>query len=252
MITTAKRWSSSMRIGAVFLLMATAALALPSSPGPPPAPSYAKTQIDIQNIKGWQDCTVCAGVGGNGPTAWTSLVQFQRYPSLSGSSAQFNIAGSTPYADALWWYQLGPDNAATNFQYDLDFYLTNPQAAQALEFDVNQSIGNLKFIFGTQCNIQAGVWDVWNTQAAVWEPTAIACTRPAAYTWHHLTWQFRRTSTQAVFVALTLDGVTYYVNQAYNARPVNAQEVNVAFQMDMNANATPYSAWLDNVTLTFW
>jgi hypothetical protein len=31
-----------------------------------------------------------------------------------------------------------------------DFYLANPDVAQALEFDVNQSNGVYEFIFGTQ------------------------------------------------------------------------------------------------------
>jgi hypothetical protein len=216
-------------------------------------PAGAITKSEIQNLTGWQSCTVCAGIGGNGPVAAFSMTPFQKSPSLTGSSAKFSISSSTPFADALWWKQLGADNAAANFQYDVDFYLTNPQAAQALEFDVNQSIGNLKFIFGTQCNIKGGaVWDVWNTAAATWEHTGITCTAPAAFTWHHLTWQLRRTATQTVFVALTLDGVTHFVNRTYNARPVSVSELNVAFQMDMDSAAQPFSAWLDNVTLSYW
>lgn len=215
-------------------------------------PANATVKSQIEDMSGWQSCTVCAGANGNGPTAAFSMQQFQSSPSLDGSSAKFNISGSTAYADALWWNQLGPSNSATNFVYDLDFYLTNPQAPQALEFDVNQSIGNLKFIFGTQCAMVAGVWDVWDAPSGVWRSTGVACTRPAALTWHHLTWEFQRTSTQTVFVAFTFDGVKHFVNMAFNALPVNAQELNVAFQMDLNSAAQAYSVWLDNVTLSYW
>lgn len=215
-------------------------------------PANATVKSQIEDMSGWQSCSVCAGANGNGPVANFSMQQFQSSPSLDGGSSQFNISGSTPYADALWWNQLGAANSATNFVYDLDFYLTNPQVPQALEFDVNQSIGNLKFIFGTQCAMVSGAWDVWDAPSGVWRSTGVACTRPAAFTWHHLTWEFQRTSTQTVFVAFTFDGVKHFVNMAFNALPVNAQELNVAFQMDLNFAAQAYSVWLDNVTLSYW
>ena len=216
-------------------------------------PPNAIVQSEIQNMGGWESCSVCAGAGGGGPVAGFSMLEFLSSPSLSGSSAQFSIWGSTPYANALWWKQLGGNNAISNFQYDLDFYMTQPQLAQALEFDVNQSTGNTKFIFGTQCNIRdGGVWDIWDTAGGAWRPTNIACLPPTAYAWHHLTWEFQRTSTQTIFVALTLDGVKHYLNQAYSAKPWSGTEINVAFQMDGDYAQHPYSVWLDNVTLSYW
>jgi hypothetical protein len=218
-----------------------------------PIPPGAAVKTKIQNMGTWDSCTVCAGSGGAGQPAQFGMAQFQASPSLSGSSAKFNIGGNTGYADALWWKQLGAANSATNFQYDLDFYIASPQVAQALEFDMNQSIGNLKFIFGSQCNLKnGGVWDVWDTAGGKWQSTGITCTPPAAFTWHHLTWQFRRVGSQTFFIALTLDGATHYVNRTYNAMPVSASELNVAFQMDLDFAAHPYSVWLDNVNLAYW
>lgn len=216
-------------------------------------PSNAIVKSNIEDMTGWQSCTTCAGAGGSGPTAGFSLTQFQASPSEDGSSAKFSIWGTTPYSDALWWNQLGADNSATNFKYDVDFYLTTPQYAQALEFDVNQSNGATKFIFGTQCNIRNGaVWDVWDTAGARWVHTAVACTAPAANVWHHLTWELKRSSTQATFVAVTLDGVRSTVNMTFNGKPASANELNVAFQIDGDYAQHAYSAWLDNVTLTYW
>lgn len=223
-----------------------------NSTAPPPPPSNAIVKSSIQSMSGWQSCTVCAGIGGNGPSVSSSITQFQASPSLSGSSAKFTIGGGVKYADALWWEQLGANDAITNFQYDLDFYITNPAVAQALEFDVNQGIGNLKFIFGTQCAIKSGVWDVWDSANVTWRSTGVPCTAPAAFKWHHLTWYLHHTATQAVFIALTLDGVTHYVNRAYNAKAESSQEINVAFQMDADSSATSYSVWLDNVKLSYW
>jgi hypothetical protein len=207
----------------------------------------------IQKMTGWQSCTTCAGAGGNGPAAafWTQ--QFVQSPSLSGASMEFWLGGSTPYSDAIWWKQLGANNGATHFQYDLDFFLTNPQYAEALEFDVNQSIGNMKFIFGTQCNIKSGgTWDVWDTAGNAWRSTGIACPVPSANQWHHLTWEFYRDSSVTYFVAVTLDGVRHNVNYSFFAKPWSANEINVAFQMDGDYAQHAYSAWLDNVTLRYW
>jgi hypothetical protein len=166
---------------------------------------------------------------------------------------QFSIGGGTPYSDALWWKQLGGNNGITHFQYDVDFYLTNPQFAQALEFDVNQSNGVYKFIFGTQCDIKdRQVWDVWDTAGHAWVSTGIPCSAPSAYQWHHLTWELYRDDSQAHFVALTLDGVKHYVNQAFWVQPSSVSEINVAFQMDGDNVQHAYDAWLDNVTLRYW
>lgn len=227
-------------------------VAITAASGTTPTPSGSTVKSQIQNMTGWQNCSVCAGIGGNGPTATLSLNQHQASPSLSGSSAKFTISSPTSFSDALWWRQLGADNAARNFQYDLDFYITNPKVAQALEFDVNQGIGKLKFTFGTQCSIGNGVWDVWDSANKHWVSTGVACTPPEAFKWHHLTWEFRRTATQAIFVAFTLDGVKHFVNKTFNASAQTVTELDVAFQIDQNRTHTTYSVWLDNVKLTYW
>src|SRR4051812_34354039 len=46
---------------------------------------------NIQSMGGWDSCTVCAGEGGNGPSAAYSMEQWQGSPSLSGQSTKFSI-----------------------------------------------------------------------------------------------------------------------------------------------------------------
>src|SRR5258707_15820057 len=83
--------------------------------------SSAQTvKSQIQRMTGWQSCVTCAGINASGPgasiyTATTSS------PSLSGLSRVFSIASGSPYADALWWKQLGAANGATNLVYDVYF-----------------------------------------------------------------------------------------------------------------------------------
>jgi hypothetical protein len=223
------------------------------SSGSSGVPPGATTKSEIQNMSGWHNCTVCAGIGGAGPTAPVSMVQFQKTPSLSGSSAKFTIGGSTPYADSLWWEELDAPNSATNFQYDLDLYLTNPQVAQALEFDITQYVDNQKFIMGIQCDFRSRkVWDVFNTGGNVWESTGVACTPPSAFTWHHLTYQGQRTGSETTVLSITFDGVTHIVNKTYKTAPTSGNGLAVSFQMDLDSAPTPYSAWVDNMTLSYW
>jgi hypothetical protein len=232
--------SVSILVVALFLL---AAASLRSSA------QTVKSQI--QRMTGWQSCVTCAGINASGPgasiyTATTSS------PSLSGVSRVFSIASSSPYADALWWKQLGAANGAYNLVYDVYFYLTTPQYSQALEFDNNQANGQKRWIFGTQCNIAGGHWDVWGNASGNWISTGIPCYMPSAYKWHHLTWKFKRNGGYVTYISFTLDGVTHYVNRSYPARSSSVNELNVAFQMDMKGNHVAYKTWLDNVKLTYW
>jgi hypothetical protein len=228
------------------------------TPTPPPTslptpPAGAITKSDIDQMTGWQSCTVCAGAGGSGPVATYSMVQNQASPSMDGKSAKFSISGTTPYSDVLWWKQLGAADTATNLKYDVYFYITNPSVAQALEFDSNQANGSKRWIFGTQCNIKgANHWDVWGNANGNWLSTGIACFAPTAFKWHHLTWYFKRTATQVIYVAFTYDGVTHYLNRVYTPRSSSVHELNVAFQMDGDSAMHAYSTWLDKVTLTYW
>ena len=242
MITTASKRCSYSMVLAVFLF----ALFICSS-------ATAQTvKTAIQAMSGWQSCTSCAGAGGSGPTATISTSAGIASPSMTGKSRVFHIAGTKPYSDALWWKQLGAANSATHLVYDVYFYLKAPQNAQALEFDSNQANGHMRWIFGTECNIAAGVWDVYGNANGKWLSTGIPCHRPTAFAWHHLTWEFKRTATQLTYVAVTLDGVKHFVNRTYTGKASSVKELNVAFQMDQRANHVAFDTWLDKVSLKYW
>lgn len=215
--------------------------------------SSAQTvKSQIQRMSGWENCTACAGAGGAGPGAAIGSAAGVNSPSMTGNSRVFSIASSHPYADALWWKQLGAANTATNLVYDVYFYLKTPQNAQALEFDANQANGNKRWIFGTECNIASGHWDVWGNVQGNWLSTGIPCKMPSAFTWHHLTWEFKRTASTLTYIAFTLDGVKHYVNRTYTGRPNGGNELNVAVQLDLRGNHAAFSEWVDNVSLKYW
>jgi hypothetical protein len=217
---------------------------------PPPAPTTTGTAIyNIQTQPNWDSCNTCAG----GAAVPYSMAENVASPSLSGHAAQFWLGGSAPYSSALWWKQLTPVSLG-NFKYEADFYVNNPAAVQGLEFDVNQVIGGYRYIFGTECDVRnTGTFRVWDTLNGGWVSTGIHCPAPTANTWHHIAWEFQRTSAgQALFVAVTLDGIRHDVNMSYWAKPNSGSELNVAFQMDGNYIQQNYSTWVDNVTLTYW
>lgn len=241
----------------------------PSSPsgGPPPmnnppslppgVPSGAAVESAVQTLPDWQWCTAelngkpCASGLGN---ATSTLTQNQQTPSLSGNSSQFTLGGPTQYSNALWWKSFGPNSTPTHFVYDLYFYINDPNAPEALEFDINQSFNGVRYTWGTECSYRdTGHWDIWNPESEHWETTSVACPVVSGNTWHHLTWQAERINNQVHYISVTLDGNVSTVDKYYNPQSnYQGSDVNVAFQMDGDYRQDPYDIWLDNVSLYYW
>ena len=219
----------------------------------PTTSSTSLTFSNIDQMSGWEDCGACAGIGGAGSVVSYSLTHNQGTPSMDGNSTMFWIGSGTPYSNALWWKQLGPQPGTTHFVYDLYFYYTNANAPQSLEFDVNQALNGQKYTFGTQCSVRGSKqWDVWDSYNKHWISTGIACPAPPTYKWNHLVWEFERVNGKVHFISITLNGVKSYVNKYYAPHATTIKELDVAFQMDGNSSQTSYKVWLDKVTLKAW
>ncbi len=215
---------------------------------------------EIQNLPLWDPCSAvfppghpragqlcAAGLG----TAVSTITQKQSMPSLSGSSAKFTMGGPAGYSNMLWTKYLGGGSAPTHFIYDLSFYIDHPEFAQALEFDVNQTFGGNRWVFGTECNLKAdGVFDVWDGVKG-WQPTTVPCKSLPANQWIHLVWTFERVGNQVHYISVQLNGTTYPLDLYKSFQPGWVMEgIDVAFQMDGDFRQDPYNVWLDNVTLT--
>jgi hypothetical protein len=216
-------------------------------------PSTATKYRNIDQMTGWKSCDACAGASGSGPSAVVTLTQNLSSPSLDGKSAKFYLQGSTSYSNGLWWRQLGANDAVSHFVYDLYFYLKNPSAAQALEFDVNQGLNSKKYIFGTECDIKNNhVWKIYDAYNHKWMLTSIACSAPSAYAWNHLTLEFQRYNGHVKFVSITMNGKKSYLNKSYSPESSSSKELNVAVQIDGDKNNTAYSEYADKINLTAW
>jgi hypothetical protein len=194
---------------------------------------------------------------------WTGI----KSPSLSGSSTQHNVGGTTQYADAFWNNHLIgdfstqglPDSSKSlvpslhNFIYDVYFFGTNISASQALEFDINQFFGGKSYIWGHECRIAGGhQWDVWDNQAKHWHATGIPC-NPLNNAWNHLTIQVQRGNDGSIrFQSITLNGVKSYPN--FTSWPIGTSwyGVTINYQQDGNYKQSAYSIWLDKLNFSYW
>lgn len=214
----------------------------------------------IQTMGQWEPCSakfppghpragqVCAAGGGD---AVSTMTLNQSSPSLSGASAKFTMGGPQGYTNELYTKFLGGGSAVSKFTYDLYFMVDQPDRPQALEFDVNQTLGNTRWVFGTECNFKAdGVWDVWDGVKG-WQPTTVPCKPFPANTWIHLVWSFERVGQQVHYISVSVNDQVYPLNLYYSDQPNwPMQDIDVAFQMDGDSKQDPYTIWLDKVTLT--
>ncbi len=210
------------------------------------------TIYDIDQKSGWQVCSACAGVPGV-DDALSSFSQYQASPAMDGKSMKFWIGGTTPYRNALWHVSLGA-TSAHHFIYDVYFYITNPSASMALEWDLNQYINGKAYVFGVQCNVQSShTWDVWDPYNKHWNSTGISCPVFPAYKWNHVIEEFERTTDNRLhFVSITYNGVKYYVNKYFWPSSTSWSGMGIDYQMDGDKYMTDYSTWLDKINVSKW
>jgi hypothetical protein len=222
------------------------------------------TATDNGNL-GWGSCIDCAGGGSNNATISSS--PFQTSPSLDGASRDFLISGDA-YSNGLWWNKLGPNNSAANFSFDFWINVSSStQAAQALEFDTFQFISGHRYMFGTQCNYAAGVWDIWNESAIAWVHTKVPCKKFLVNTWYHITSNFHRTSpdnlehydnltiTQYKSSGRIAANSFYLINKTFPSGMTPSgwgDNLGIQFQMDIGPIGAQMQEWVDQVSLTAW
>ena len=221
---------------------------------------------------GWGSCVTCAGGDPDG-TASIASSPFITSPSVDGASRDFYINGSA-YTNGLWWYKVGINDRASHFK--MDFWLnvtSDTQYAQALEFDVfqlnkqiTQFATGTEFMFGTQCNYAAGVWDVWDasitngripalpangsspTPGTTLRLTSIAAPRTITSTMTPLR---SRNSTAAASWSVTrhTTGTLF----SLGSLPAGwGEDMGLQFQMDIANAGASMTEYVDGVTLTAW
>lgn len=213
-------------------------------------PSTAKTFTHIEDMSGWSSCTKCAGGGAN---AVYSITQHQSTPSLDGSGDKIFLGGTTPFSHALMWRRMGTSTTASHFVLDMSYRIDNPSHSQGLEFAANQSLSDGWYKFSTQCSFGKSAWQVWDSRNGGWVNTGVACTRPPANTWQHVTFEYQRANGKAIFVAITINGVRHYINKSFSPQSKSGDgSIGIHFQVDGNSTQADYTTWADQLSFYYW
>jgi hypothetical protein len=131
--------------------------------------------------------------------------------------------------------------------------VSNPSVAQGVEFSSNKHIGTDWYKFSVQCSYNKGIFSVWDTAGGQWSPTSIACQRPEANAWNHLTVNTAISNGKAVFLSLTINGKTYSINRSFlPTTKSSSYSFGVHFQMDGNRAGDAYDVYVDQLTFTAW
>ena len=237
------------------------------------ATQQANMIVNLHQMSGWTGYAllpsgyeICNSCTQAGPEATWTMTQGTSSPSLSGNSSRMDIGGQMPYVDILWNNHLIgdfssqglPDTARTltpaihNFIYEVSFYTTSIETSQAVEFDINQFVGGLSFIWGHECRVAGGhQWDIWDNPGQKWIPTGIPCNPING--WNHLVLKAQRTSdNHLLFQSITLNGVTSTLNYYENPTSTDWYGVTINYQQDGNYLQQPYSIWLDKLNFSYW
>jgi hypothetical protein len=251
-------WDST---GAVYKAPGSIIVGSPLTPTPTPSPSPRPTNATVfngvQQWTGWLTCGACGNTGGGGALATYSMVRGIGYPTLSGSSAEFEIGGTHPYADAYWYYRHQPlNNAFKSLRYEFDLYIPagSEHAPQGIEWECQQRLNGYVYNFGWQAEYPMGQWRVFNYTLKRWENSGIPLQRFSPGTWHHLVSEYHNdpVTRTTYHDALIIDGVRHALNITHAATPTTAaNEFTNAFQLDLNSVPTAYRIFVDNMKITF-
>ena len=254
-------WDSS---GNVIKASRTITVTKPSSPPPDPSPTPTPAPTprpivlnEIQQATGWQTCGACGDSGGDGALASYSMIRGITFPTLSGSSAEFKIGGTQPFANGYWFIgHQAPTRAFKSLRYEFDLYIPAgmENLPQAIEFEIQQKLGGRVYNFAWQAVYPGNRWRVFNYTTRVWEDSGVAFQRFTAGTWHHIAADFHDDSTThiAYHDALTIDGVRHALHITHTGTPSSSgTKFTNAFQLDLNGSAADYKVYVDNMKITY-
>ena len=253
-----KAWNSngtSDTSAIIYINVTSSSTAAPT--GEPMPPSGAKLIDNIDQMSNWGHCSDCAADPSDPtpPIAQWSFNQWQNTPSKDGNGIKMWIGGTTPYANALHWKKLGDQSSYKNFIWEFWIYgKSDMNNAQNIEFDLWQSVGGRKYMFGTQCNYWKQIWQGWDETKNAWQDTSIPCPKFSTGQWHRIKWYLQRTSDNRTrYVSVTVDGKTYSVNRYWPSKSTSwGNSLGVQFQQDLNKYAADHTMWVDRVRVWLW
>lgn len=142
----------------------------------------AQTSTNIDNSAfGWKP--VCflpsCNPGGSGTPSVTPTQTFNNpIPSKDGASMKLSLQGPAR-TNALWTYLNGTTNQ-TNFHFHANVQPSTGFNTALAQIEIDQFLFNrvnmIEYMFGSQCDRDAGLWEFWNQLTTAWVNSAIPCT----------------------------------------------------------------------------
>jgi hypothetical protein len=222
-----------------------------------PPPSLSQTIFSIQALpasKWLQPGNAGDSGGSSGKTSGTFTYTPGVAPDYEATFAAFpNYA----YNNGYWYTTLGKFDWANKWTYHLEVKfqtLTDFNASQAIEFELQQDVNNFIFNMAWQADfIKSKTWNTFDYTNKVWNSTGIPVNFAQFKSLQYVVMEavYLRTPTTLTHVSLKVNGTLYTVNKT---RPgfakVLTPHTNAAFQLDTRSTATPYSVKARNFNVT--
>lgn len=226
--------------------------------GPSRPPNSASVNLD-NSVRRW-------GVYCEEKPKWTK--QNVTTPSLDGKALHCALnGGRRPYSKIYCYRLFKPEPAARVFTLTLSFWYSptttfnnqsSPSVVQALEFAMSKYDSNkIRYEWGLQWeNVRSEpgdpVWRIWNGRKKMWISTGITDTL-TAQTWHTLVLMGEIRKGRVHYLSFAIDDVCHPLDITVRPEllPSDAKEQLVAaFQLDGNAEMSPYVVVVDQVNFT--
>lgn len=225
-------------------------------PPPPPPPTSGTTYSNLQESSSWQTCGSCGNQGGGGALATYSMTRGLTSPTVDGqsTSAQFSIGGNYAYTNAYWYlHNTAPTTEINKLTYDFYIYVpaASATAPQAIEFECQHTVNGYVHNFAWQADYASKQWRTFDFINRAWIATVIPFSGFAPDTWHHITAEYHENGSNTVHDALTVDGVRTVVNIIRPGKPTTSTWASFtnAFQLDLNKAPTPFSVYVDKMSV---
>lgn len=211
-----------------------------------------KALMHAQNVSVFNDLEftpwlVATGTKANSGSVGSTAGDNQTLPGYV--CATRSIAPHGPYADKYWYLELGADAAKDTYEYEASFLFpgaVDSAASQAIELDVQQSIGGVTYNVGLQWDFAENSLRIWDRSSHTWNPTGAPCRRLAPLVWKRAVLEAHREGQFVHYDAVTIDGTRTPLTFVFPAVTLGlGDQLNIGFQIDGNKIGTSYQVALD-------
>jgi acid phosphatase len=174
---------------------------------------------------------------------------------VDDASKKFSYTGGASFSDATWSTTPAADfSTGVNFTLDYWSQTDNPTASQAFEVHAIQVVGGQIYPFQFQCDFKdSQLWRVYDPATDSWIATNFGCAViDPANSWDHFVFHFGRVGNQLQYQDIVINGTVLPVNITVNSlSDTDPASMTVELKLIGDGNATPYSWWIDKMSLTF-